>query len=219
MGSSRGVLPIPWEFTTTEFYQIWEWNTQHFRARVSVEGNTFVWEIGDWITSVDEEPRFLAEGRAGSFSAAEVEVREVIGKSYPVKLGYRDYAGTFATTFVVATGERVDLGAFDGQRSVVQVRMPTGVTQTFVGTTQVVHYELFLTPETGSAVKILPAHIVSIRGEGGDTGSARAAYTGVGRIYRGVKGPRCTGKPGFLPETIDHTGDPCPVHEKVNLLM
>lgn len=211
-----GLAPIPWRFVDTDLMKMWLWETEHFEAKVAAEGTLFVWEVGDLIVSNQGLPRFLAEGRTGDFASAERECRELIGKSYSPRLGYARYAGHLATTFTLASGERRDLAPFHGQRAVVTVQLPTGDTQGFVGQVQISHYELILTPDAGTTVRIQPPHIVQIVGETGGTGrsAGQSAYTGSGRIYRGQVTRGCTGNPGFMANTIDHTGPAaCPVHE------
>lgn len=211
---SSSALAIPWRFTNHELVQMWQWFTEHFEARISVEGNSFAWDIHDLVAEPGER-RFLTEGRTALFAGAEAEVRETIGKSYPAHLGYRKYAGTLATTFSIATGERIDFGLYDGMRVVVTVRLPNGHTQSYIGSATVIHYELHLTPDAGGPVKIQPSHIVKIVGEGGNVASNHD-YTGVGRTFRGEAVRGCTGAPGYMLGTVDHDGDPCPVHEEAS---
>lgn len=215
MASTYGLRAIPWGFLDHALVKMWVWRTDHFDARVMADVNSFSWEILDLIRAVDGEGKFLAEGRAGDFAEAERAIRETIGKSYPTKYGYSGYAGALATTFTIATGESMDFAAFNGIRSIVTVKMPNGQEQSFVGETRVVHYELHLTALTGQTVKIQPAHILRVVPEGGGRARATAAstYTGMGRMYRGTVVPGCSGKPGFMPDTIDHTGEKCSVHE------
>lgn len=195
--------------------KMWQWKTAHFQVTVSTEGPSFYWELGDLIVPNQGLPRFLAENRAADFDAAEREVREAVGKSYPSLLGYGAYTGSLATTFTIATGERVNLGEFAGQQVVVTVLLPDRSQQTVVGYASVVHYELHLAPPNGGSIRIQPAHIVQVVGEGGGSAnSGNADYLGMGRMYRGQVTRSCAGRPGFLPNTIDHTGStPCPTHE------
>ena len=120
--------------------QVWQWTTPHFQATITAEQRTFYWQLGDLIVPHQDLPRHLAEGWAATFDAAEREVRESVGKSYPTNLGYGAYAGALATTFTIATGERVNLGEFNGQQVVVTVRLANGQDQTIVGYSSVVHY-------------------------------------------------------------------------------
>lgn len=207
-----GLRAIPWAYLDHDLMKMWVWRTEHFEVRITANINSYSWQIIDLITSPDG--LFLTEGVSKDFADAENEVRETIGKSYPIKYGYAPYAGSLATTFTIATGERIDFGLFSGKRAVVTVRLSTGAEQSFIGSIRVVHYEIHLTPDTGSAVRIQPAHIAKVTGEGGGVlGQARSSYTGMGRIYRGSIPRGCNGKPGFLPDTIDHTGDACAIHE------
>lgn len=208
------LTPIPWQYRDFDVMKVWQWRTEHFDARISSGDNSFSWELGDLTTSPTGEPRVIAEGKTNDFNSAETALRETIGKSYAPRLGYHGYAGHLATTFTLATRESVNLADYAGQRVVVTVRLPSGGSQSYIGDAQVRHYELIITPPSGAPIKIQPAHIVSIRGEGGSvTKSNPASYTGMGRVYNGNPGPGCTGQAGFLPNTVDHTGAHCPVHE------
>ena len=96
------------------------------------------------------------------------------------------------------------------------LRMPGGADQSFLGHCSIQHYELVLTTDSGHQVKIQPSYIVSVTGENGATARASqssASFVGVGRIYKGKMVHGCTGSPGFLPDTIEHAGAPCQVHE------
>lgn len=213
--SEAGLRPIPWTFQDSALATIWQWTTPHFQATITAEARAYFWELGDLIAPNDGQPRFLAESRATDFDTAERDLREMIGKSYPPHLGYGVYVGSLATTFTIATGERIDFGQFTGQPVVVTVRMPSGADQTLVGHASVVHFELVLESANRGAVKVQPSHIVRIVREGGGTASTAASgdYLGAGRMYRGQITRTCTGTPGFMPNTIDHTGRPCPAHE------
>lgn len=211
--AEAGLPVIPWRYEDLHLLRRWLWETPHFVATITNEGPTFAWDIGDLIVPWQGEPRILAEGYAGDFTTAEREVRETVGKSYPPALGYRRYAGSLATTFTIATGERVDLGEFNGTVAVVTVRDRTGHDHTLVGHVRVVHYELLMETTDGRHLRILPAHIIRITSETGGGPSSSTTHTGVGRLYHGHITPGCTGHPGYLPGTVDHSGETCPVHE------
>lgn len=218
MTNTLGLAAIPWRWVDADLTQFWYWDTPHFQVKITGEMNSFHWELGDLVVSNEGYPRFLNEGRAATFNQAELEIREAVGKSYPPEYGYRKYAGALATTFRIATREAVNFGELDGRRAVVTVRTPNGHDQGYSGTLRVSHYEITMTDERGQLVKIQPAHIVKVVGEtgGGNLAANKNGYTGSGRIYfaRGPV-PGCTGKPGFLPGTVDHTGPACPIHEDV----
>lgn len=212
MTFGAAVEPIPWRFMNSDLMQVWLWENDVFDARITSEVNSFAWDIYDRVAG-NGESQFLVDGRASGFDEAENMVREAIGKSYAATYGYRKYAGALATTFTLANGHRVDLGTFDGTRVVVKVRLPEGPDQTFIGTARVVHYDLHVTPDAGTALRIRPSHIVSIVGEGGATDTSTSAV-GAGRMVRGERVRGCTGVPGFLPATVDHLGPVCPIHEE-----
>lgn len=213
MSTASALAPIPWRFVDTDLAQMWLWETPHFEARVSQNLNSFTWELGDLLVPNQGLARFLAEGQTRDFAEAETAVRETVGKSYPARLGYAPYTGDLATTFTLATGERVNLGEFNGQGVVVTVRQSNGINKSVIGHARVVHWELVLETH-GSTIRVQPTHIVSIVREGGGGASKSASdYTGMGRLYRGKVKAGCTGQPGFMPDTIDHTGPKCGVHE------
>lgn len=210
-----GELAIPWRFSTSELLTTWVWTTSHFHATVVAEPAAFAWELGDLVTSTDGYPRLVAEGRTRRFAEAEQEIREAVGKSYPPTLGYRDYAGPLATTFRLATGRRVDLGEFEGQRVLVTVGEPGRAPSRYIGVARIVHHHVELRPDNGRTLRIQPSHILDIVREtgGGSRSVDERGYTGAGRIYRDTHRPGCTGHPGFLPGTVDHHAGVCPIHE------
>lgn len=211
--AQAGVRAIPWAFLDHAVMKMWVWKTDHFEVRVSAGFNSYTWVVTDFMRSTDG--RFLAEGVTRDFHETEEQVRETIGKSYPPKFGYLEYAGALAHTFTIATGERINFGQFLGQRTIVTVRTPDGQEKSFAGSVRAVHYEVHVSPGAGSAVRIQPSHIIKVTAESGKPTrtAADATYTGMGRIYRGAIVRGCNGKPGFLPDTVDHAGEACPIHE------
>ena len=209
-----GLTAVPWRFADSEHAKLWTWTTDHFVATITNGVNYFAWELHDKISLHQDAPRFLTEGRSADFQTSENEIREAVGKSYPTSLNYGHYAGFLATTFLLATGVRADLSAFNGKSCLITVRQRNGVDQNIVGYVQIVHYELQLTNPDGSMLRIQPAHIVRVVREagGGDTVNGNT-HTGMGRIYRGQRTAGCNGVPGFLPDTIDHFGPVCALHE------
>jgi hypothetical protein len=215
--SDAGLKDIPWVFQNSDLTKMWQWTTEHFQVTITTEGRHFHWELGDLVLPNQGLARHITEGRGVTFDEAERQAREAVGKSYPTRLGYGPYVGALATTFTLATGERVNLGEFSGQQVVVTVRFADGSQQSFVGYASVVHYELVLDPPNGGTIRIQPAHIVAVVREGGGSASAaQADYLGAGRMYRGKPTRSCTGRSGFMPNTVDHpaSAPPCPVHEQ-----
>ncbi|MGV8847821.1 hypothetical protein [Tessaracoccus sp.] len=209
------IAPIPWQFHGTDGMQMWLWQTPHFVAKIGMEGAGFYWSVGDLIAAGGGRPSPLNEGRTADFASAERDLRETIGKSYPAVLGYRPYAGSLATTFCVAGGQFIDFALFEGQSCVVSVALQDGTIRAYSGYLKVVHYEIEVAQVNGGAVRITPSHISKvIRGSGRSAAPLSDQWTGTGRIYVGSVMRGCTGKPGFLPSTIDHVGmGPCAVHE------
>lgn len=214
MSTSDTLLAIPWRYVDLDLIEVWLWETPHFEAKVTAEPHSFAWEVGDLVVPDLGHPRWLTGGRTPDFAGAEAAIRETIGKSYPVGAGYRPYAGHLATTFAVAGGRRLDFGPFHGTRALITVRMPGGEDQSFLGQCTISHHELLLALDTGQQVRIQPSYVVDVTGENGATASTTgSSYAGVGRMYRGRMVHGCTGAPGFLPDTIEHSGARCQVHE------
>lgn len=214
--SALGLAPIPWRFANTAVAQMWLWEVPEFQAKIDGARNSFHWELSDLVHASNGSPRFLSEGHTATFEEAERQLREAVGKSYPPRYGYRKYAGALATTFRILTGADIDFGPFEGLQTVLTVRTGNGSNVTYHGELHVRNYEITLTMSNGQTVKIQPAHIEKVIGENGATRKTQeqTGYTGMGRIYRTSRPqPGCNGKPGFLPNTVDHAGPPCPVHE------
>jgi hypothetical protein len=209
------IAPIPWRYHGSDGLQMWLWQTPHFVAKIGTEPTGFYWTVGDLIAAGGGRPRGLSDGRTADFAAAELQLRETIGKSYPTTLGYRPYAGALATTFRIAGGQFLDFGKFEGEHCLVTVALPNGAVRGFSGYVRVVHYEVEVTQTNGGAVRIMPSHISKVlKGSGRAAAPLADLWTGAGRIYSGSATRGCTGRPGFLPDTIDHVGrESCTVHE------
>lgn len=208
---------IPWVFEDLAAIKRWVWHTPHFVARIS-SGNTqgdtaSEWEVSDLIRPAGGMPRLIADGVCGGFTAAEVAVREVIGKAYTTRLGYAAWAGPYATTFTLLDGTDVDLGPLAGMRVSITVRLPNGTDEVQVGILRIRDFALRLRTAAGQVYQVNPAHVVSVEPLDGESAGARPEYLGHGRLYRSVAGPGCTGVPGPRPGTVDHVGPRCPVHE------
>jgi hypothetical protein len=205
--------PIPWTFEVNPIMRQWVWITEHFEARIITEGNSFVWEVGDLIISNQGLPRFLGEGRAGIFTAAENAVKDLVSKAYQTKFGYRDFAGPLATTFLTSGGKTIDFGPYEGVDTCVHVALPSGEQRSYTGILKVHHFEVRIVTPSGT-MRIHPPYITNVVRTTGGSGHAAGATSRVhGRIFEGNPGPSCTGMPGFITGTIDHTGELCPIHE------
>ena len=208
---------IPWVFEDLAAIKRWVWHTPHFVARISSGGDQGAsaseWEVSDLIRPAGGMPRLLADGVCASFTAAEVAVRETIGKAYSARLGYSAWAGPYATTFTLLDGTDVDLGPLSGVRVRITVRLPTGVDEAQVGVLRIRDFALRVRTATGQVYQVNPAHVVSVQPLEGESTSTQPEYLGHGRLYRSMAGPGCTGVPGARPGTVDHVGAACPVHE------
>lgn len=216
---------IPWVHTLRPGVLTWTWQTDHFVARIwgtIVEQlpqpvvRSYSWELGDLIRTHQDLPRILVEGMTASFEESEELIREHVGKCYDPRLGYLPFAGSYATTFTIATGERIDVEPMIGTRC--SVDMVGRETQTISGDLAVHHYVWRL--RTGDrVVEVPPEHVRRISNRSAVAELARGltvsqTHTGFGRIHRGEWTRGCTGTPGFDVGTVDHAGAAtCPVHE------
>jgi hypothetical protein len=202
---------IPWAHETSEFGSVWKWETTHFVVTVTGDRRSCYYTIGDRSAGPNTPVRPFADGQTPSFEQAERLIRETIGKAYKPTLGYSQYAGTLATTFELGNSQRVDLGIYLGQDITVTVTNSNGNATVYDGIAKIQHYDLIL-ERGGTAIRITPSHISDIRlstRQAPVAGKPRANRTVIGRIEAG-----CTGQPGFMPGSVDHTGRVCPVHEE-----
>lgn len=211
---------IPWRLDTSSNISLWRWETDHFRAKIQTDAHrvNFLWDIDDI-----SQGRFtpLADGHTGSFRESEDLVREIVGKSYKPTLGYAGYSGRFATTFTIFTGEKIDFGPMQSTKVFLQVRVAEGTgikVKRYIGRLSIDHYDIRLTPEHGNPVKVPPSRIVSVQQEFGGTVQAVQDEDALGktlRIYPGALTTGCTGKPGFMDNTVEHPSRSprCPIHE------
>lgn len=208
MMSSTQLRAIPWAHESGDLGAVWIWSTPHFEVIVNGNVRSCYYRISD---KSEGKAKPFADGQAGTFEEAEMLIRETIGKSYPVDLGYAPYAGYLATTFPTATGRKVDFAEYIGRAVNVTVLQPDGTRQYYTGVLQISHYHIEL--RTGKVnLKIIPTYIESIVPEIDSTIRQRDTKL-YGRTYKGRITPGCTGKPGIAEETIEHSGIACPVHE------
>lgn len=228
MQRSRVGATIPWTYTDRPGLLQWTWVTEHLAARIhgsaiDVDGTRVIrsygWELCDRVSTHQDMPRLLVEGQASSFEEAERRIREHVGKAYDPRLGYLDVAGAEATTFTLASGERIDAAPLVGTRCTVTLRVPDGTRATVSGDLSIRHYSWILRAGA-QAREITPEHVESITHRSAAAARAEVllggdGHTGIGRIYRAEWVPGCTGAPGFDVGVVDHGQAPaCPVHER-----
>lgn len=213
MASMSISLPaIPWDFDKSDIGSHWIWDTPHFVVVVNGDSRSFYYQISDKSANPSGPPQFLADGQAATFEQAERLIRGTIGKAYKPSFGYQHFAGPLATTFPLGTGQQADLGGFIGQNVEVVTLNQDGTEQTYKGIAGVSHYDFVLQMDTVS-VRISPTYILSIKVVG-SRGGPLAKAPSTTRTFNGRVVPGCTGKPGFLPNTVEHVGAICPVHEE-----
>jgi len=206
---------------------MWSWLTEHFVARITgaevlgAEERTirsYAWDVSDLMQRSQDLPRLLIEGMSGRFEEAEIQVREHVGKCYDSRLGYHRFAGAIAHTFILASGQTVDVTPLIGSRCTVKVLLPSGEREVVVGDLSVHHYKWRLR-DAGQFYEITPEHVMEVSNRSNAAERASEVvypqtYSGIGRIYRDERSRGCTGAPGFMVGTVDHGGSPrCPIHE------
>lgn len=211
---------VPWEYDENRLFRSWSWDTPHFKAVVFSEGDAaviFNWKVEDFTDS--RSGRELAAGQAISYADAADAVLEVVGKSYPPTLQYKEYAGPLATTYTIGTSEVIDFGEMESHKVTLIVR--DGDSDVAIsGSLACVHYEIHITTDSGQIVKIPPLLIQEVRGEFSSTAvkgkDAETKRDERARIYSGNWVQGCTGRNGFTLNTVEHDPrDPwCPIHEK-----
>lgn len=216
------LVAVPWLFQESPILSLWIWRTQHFEAKIQTDshGNQFIWEISDLSQGT---PHPLSDGLENGFRECEFAVREVIGKSYPAKLGYKKFAGALSTTFKIFTGERIDFGPMEATQIILTVRTLNKKTnqiveRTIAGKLKINNYVLEVSPDHGQTVRIPPTHILSVQREYGGHAEEKKENpfnNRLLRIYQGKVTIGCSGQPGMLPDTVEHpTRAPhCPIHE------
>lgn len=210
--NSHTLAPIPWTYDTSDIGTVWRWENDTFVATVTSDERSFYWTLSDKSADPSGDPRLFAESQANSFESAERGIRETVGKAYSPLLGFRRFAGALATTFMLGTGETVDLGIYTGRKIRVTVAQRDASDEVVRGIASVEHYELLLT-DGDDVLRILPSFIVDITPEGVKTPVVSATPKS-SRTVQGRFEPGCTGRPGFLANTVEHDGAPCPLHEE-----
>jgi hypothetical protein len=204
--------PIPWSHETSDFGSVWRWQTPHFVVTVNGDHRSCYYQISD-LTSGQDKP--FDDGQAATFEQAEMLIRATIGKAYRPALGYQTYAGTLATTFTLGNGRAADLSPYLRQDTRVIVLDADNHERTYTGIASVEHYELLLA-NGDTIIRISPSHIIGIELNTAFANRATRPSTftrTAGRTFTGLVEPGCTGTPGFLANTVDHTARNCPIHE------
>lgn len=157
--------PIPWSHTMSDLGSVWKWSTPDFTVVITGDSRSFYWVLSDTSLNPEGEPRPFADGTTASFEQAERAIRETLGKAYPPQMGYRQYAGSLATTFILADGRAHDLEEFVDRRVTVTVAERGWDGLPCRGVASVEHYDLVLTTAE-EIVRISPSYIVDIVPDG-----------------------------------------------------
>jgi len=192
---------------------VWIWDTEVFNVRVLGDVRSCYYVITDKISDPDRH-QTLADGQTASFHQAENRIREIIGKAYTEEHGYRKYAGYLATTFTIADGQRVDFGPYEGEQVTVEVFTSKDTTTAITGELRIEHHYLSIL-KGSTNINIRPTHVKCLTLLNSIKQERVCRFEKInGRTYRATWEHGCTGEAGFLPNTVDHRGLVCPVHER-----
>ena len=201
---------VPWIYHHDDDLQSWTWLTEHFEVTIrSAEDEIFYHQILDLSRG---EPHPVHDGRGATFRETEDDVLEFIGKAYPMKLHYREFAGSRATTFLIYSGERIDFGPYEGTNIRLEVKNRNDTMATISGTLKIVNFDLIIRLSSGEQKRIPPQWIIDGRTEKGD--SIKQNMGAKGRTVTGEKKKGCTGTVGYTQNTVDHGPKAafCPIH-------
>lgn len=211
MSVNVSLAAIPWSHETSDFGSVWVWETPHFIITVNGNDRSCYYQIADKSANPGGAPKPLADGQAATFEQTELLIRSTIGKSYKPTLGYGIFSGPLATTFMLSNGQQTDLGVYVGQQVEVTTLNPDGTESVYTGMAEVQHYD-FVLHAGAIAMRISPSYIVSVKIVGVPSQAVQAPK--INRTVEGKVSPGCTGRPGFLSDTVEHTGNICPIHEE-----
>lgn len=208
--------PIPWDYNKAENpgdFNIWEWSTAHFIAKMLEDGNRFVYSVIDKTRGHERE---LISSTSSKFEEAENAVRETVAKSYPAGAGYLKYGGVLSTSFYIADGTFRNFGSLIGQTVSITVT-EDGAKKRYAGQLNVVGKRIILSPSSGPALRIPPNLVTELRAINGELIKLESVNLNFrkSRTVRGRKDPGCTGAAGFLAGTVEHPSQAawCPLHQ------
>lgn len=214
--------PVPWVYTDGNMVKFWNWKTPEFEVKVFAEGRTgartsFGWKITD-LSRGREIP--FDSSVATTFQEAVDTILEIIGKSYPRKLGYLAYAGELATTFQIGTGQKIDFASFSGENVIVKIVADDGAETILVGVLQVENYLIKIRSDDNVVTSFPPARIKDVQKQFGGVSLTnreppKAVGTKLKRVFQTEYTRGCTGRPGFLPRTVMHgpADEYCSIHK------
>lgn len=149
--------PVPWIYSENGVFKNWEWNTPHFKVKVIGEGDiangdaVFTWQI----IEKNEKGDFIFENSTNkSLRACELEIVEIIAKSWDKKHGYDIYAGTLATTFQIYGNEKLNVEEYVGNNVTLKISEEDG-DSILTGVFGIKNYNFLLKLKDGK-VKVIP---------------------------------------------------------------
>lgn len=199
---------IPWTHRTLDVGEYWSWVTPLFTATVLGNEKSFYWRV---VHTDGGASKPIGDANTASFQDAENQVRETIGKSYGPHSGYQEFVGRWANTFSIATSEDVDFSPFVDKMVVLTIWGENNNHTEYVGTLTIHNYMLHLATDT-QVLEINPNYIMAVRLVQTTTHINTAKNLG-GRTFEDNWVPGCSGTPGYAPNTVEHSGSECPIHE------
>lgn len=155
--------PVPWDYLDNGMFKTWTWETPHFTARILAEGEigagaSYTWSIHE---KKDGKTFLFEQSTAQSFRECELEVVEIIAKSWEKKLGYSEYAGDLATTFEISGRTKVNFETYLGEKVRLTFNDDSGL-QIKNGLLGIKNYSILLKLEDNHILVIPPAKIKEI---------------------------------------------------------
>lgn len=157
--------PVPWMYKESGEFKFWTWETEHFIVKISGQGDTvgpgavLAWQI---LEKKDGTTFSFENGTSFSLRNAEMQIVEIIAKSWDKKYGYDAYAGDLATTFEIYGGSSLNFAEFIGYpvRLVLQADNMLGSIKD--GILGIKNYSILLRTKENKVLVIPPAKIKSV---------------------------------------------------------
>lgn len=155
--------PVPWDYLDNNMFKTWTWETPHFLVRVIAEGEigagaSFTWSISE---KKNDKTYLFEQSTSRSFREAELEIVEIIAKSWDKKLGYSEYAGDLATTFEIYGGKKINFENYLGEKVRLTYNNDDGL-QIKTGLIGIKNYSILLKLDDNQIMVIPPAKIKEI---------------------------------------------------------
>ena len=207
--------PIPWNYqhaTEAGQFNIWEWTTDHFTAKILEDGNRYVFSVVDVTQDYDNE---LVSSTCAKLEEAVNYIREAVSKSYPPTAGYLKFGGILAHSFYIADGTFRNFGPAIGMQVSLFAKQD-GKVKKFNGRLDVLGKRIILHQPDGKAFKVPPNLISDVRAYSGEKINLEEVDLNKkkSRTIKGKFESGCSGHIGFMAGTVEHPASApfCTVH-------